>query len=111
MSKYHNKKTTIDGIMFDSRAEALRYRQLKMLERGGIITDLKLQPSFELIPGFSKNGRTYRKTVYRADFSYFDKELGRTVVEDVKGVRTAVYKLKRTLFELRYPELTIQEID
>lgn len=109
--KYNSIKTTVDGITFDSRAEAARYQELKLLERGKFILDLKLQPEFELIPSFRKNGKTYRKTVYRADFSYFDMDLGRTVVEDVKGVLTPVYKLKKKLFEYKYPEYEITEVN
>ena len=110
MNKYHAKKTEVDGIRFDSLKEASRYHELKLLQRAGIIYDLKLQPEFELIPAFRKNGKTYRRTVYRADFSYFDKVNDTKVIEDVKGVRTAVYKLKKKLFEYKYPEYEIKEV-
>lgn len=108
--KYHNKKTVVDGITFDSAAEAGRYTELKLLERAGEIKDLKLQPKFELIPAFQKNGKKYRKTTYIADFSYFDNESMKNVVEDVKGVKTQVYALKKKLFEYRYPDLTLTEV-
>lgn len=68
--KYHNKKTVADGIKFDSKLEAERYAQLKILERAGVIRDLELQPEYELIPSFKKDGKTWRKTVYKADFRY-----------------------------------------
>ncbi len=68
--KYHNIKTIIDGIKFDSKLEAKRYLELKFLEKKGIIKDLVLKPSYELIPIFKKNNKTYRKTVYIADFGY-----------------------------------------
>ena len=68
--KYHNKKTFIDGIKFDSKLEAERYAQLKMMECAGVIRDLELQPEYELIPSFRKNDKTWRRTVYKADFRY-----------------------------------------
>lgn len=110
MSKYHNKKTTVDGIKFDSKAEAERYIDLKTLEHWGTIKDLRLQPTYELQPSYKKNGKTVRKIVYKADFEYFDCRTGKVIVEDVKGVKTAVYKLKKKIFEYRYPELEITEI-
>ena len=108
--KYGNKKTIIDGITFDSALEAARYSELKLLQRAGAIRDLKLQPVFELIPGFTKNGVTYRKTVYKADFAYFDVEKGKTVIEDTKGFKTKEYILKKKLFEYNYPNFQIVEI-
>ena len=109
--KYHNKKTVADGIKFDSRLEAERYAQLKMMERAGAIRDLELQPEYELIPSFKKDGKTWRRTVYKADFRYILAEGDRIIIEDVKGstaVITDVFRLKRKLFEYRYPELTIK---
>ena len=109
--KYHNKKTVADGIKFDSRLEAERYAQLKILERAGVIRDLELQPEYELIPSFKKDGKTWRKTVYKADFRYILAEGDRIIIEDVKGstaVITDVFRLKQKLFEYRYPELTIK---
>lgn len=109
-SKYKNKKITIDGITFDSRLEANRFCELKLLYKAGEISQLRLQPEFELIPAFRKNGKAYRKTVYRADFMYFDNRSGKYIVEDTKGFKTDVYKLKRKLFEFKYPDLTISEV-
>ena len=109
--KYHNTKTVADGIKFDSKLEAERYAQLKILERAGIIRELELQPSFELLPSFKKNGKTWRKTVYKADFRYILAENDKTIIEDVKGstaVITDVFRLKQKLFEYKYPELTIK---
>lgn len=107
--KYHSKKTTIDGIKFDSKKEAQRYVELKTLETAGRIKSLVLQPEFVLIPSFKKNGKAYRKTVYRADFGYLDKN-GNYIVEDVKGFKTDVYRLKKKMFEHLYPDLTIKEV-
>ena len=109
--KYHNKKTVADGIKFDSRLEAERYAQLKLMERAGAIRDLELQPEYELIPSFKKDGKTWRRTVYKADFRYILAEGDRIIIEDVKGstaVITDVFRLKQKLFEYRYPELTIK---
>ena len=109
--KYHNKKTVADGIKFDSKLEAERYAQLKILERAGVIRDLELQPSFELLSSFRKNGKTWRKTVYKADFRYILADGDRIIIEDVKGstaVITDVFRLKQKLFEYKYPELSIK---
>lgn len=108
--KYHNTKTVADGIKFDSKLEAERYAQLKILERAGIIRELELQPSFDLLPSFKKNGKTWRKTVYRADFRYILAKDDRIIIEDVKGstaVITDVFRLKQKLFEYKYPDYTI----
>ena len=70
MSKYRNRKTTIDGIAFDSKAEARRYAELKLLERAGEIKDLELQPKYRLLDGFKKNGKTYRPIDYIDEFRY-----------------------------------------
>lgn len=106
--KYGNIKTELDGIMFDSRKEANYYATLKVREKAGEINDLILQPRFLLQESFDKNGQHYRKIEYIADFQY--TEAGRTIVVDTKGKRTDVYKLKRKLFEKRYPDLTIKEV-
>jgi len=107
MSKYHSKKTIIDGIVFDSKAEAYRYMELKRLEKAGAIQDLRLQVPFELIPtqratdtidsrGRKHRGRVIeRACVYKADFVYIEN--GRMVVEDVKGCKTPEYMIKRKL--------------
>lgn len=108
--KYHNTKTVADGIKFDSKLEAERYAQLKILERAGVIRELELQPSFELLPSFRKNGKTWRKTVYKADFRYILTKDDRIIIEDVKGstaVITDVFRLKQKLFEYKYPDYTI----
>lgn len=109
--KYHNTNTIADGIKFDSKLEAERYAQLKILERAGVIRGLELQPSFELLPSFRKNGKTWRKTVYKADFRYILADGDRIIIEDVKGstaVITDVFRLKQKLFEYKYPELSIK---
>lgn len=108
--KYHNTKMIVDGIKFDSKLEAKRYEQLKELEKAGRITGLELQPCFELVPAFEKNGKKWRRTVYKADFKYILCEDDKTIIEDVKGseaVITRVFMLKQKLFEYKYPDYTI----
>lgn len=99
-SKYRARKTTVDGITFDSRKEADRYLALKGMEEDGLIEDLRRQVRYELVPAFDVDGRHYRPVYYVADFVYMED--GREVVEDVKGMRTDVYKLKSKLFAKRY---------
>lgn len=99
-SKYHAKKTTVDGIAFDSRREADRYLVLKSMEEDGAIEDLRRQVRYELVPAFDVDDRHYRPVFYVADFVYVED--GKEVVEDVKGMRTDVYKIKSKLFARRY---------
>lgn len=105
-SKYHAKKTTVDGITFDSRREADRYLVLKRMEEDGVIEALRRQVRYELVPAFDVDGRHYRPVYYVADFVYVED--GKEVVEDVKGMRTDVYRLKSKLFARRYG-MTIKE--
>ena len=109
-SKYRAIKTVVDGITFDSRKEGRRYRELRLLEKAGVIKDLCLQPHFLLQEAYKKNGKTVRKIEYIADFSYYDLEKDKFVVEDVKGLKTDVYRLKKKIFEFKYPDLEISEI-
>lgn len=99
-SKYHARKTTVDDITFDSRREADRYLVLKGMEEDGTIEGLRRQVRYELIPAFDVDGKHYRPVYYVADFVY--EEDGKEVVEDVKGMRTDVYRLKSKLFARRY---------
>ena len=108
MNKYRNKKVIVDEKEFDSKREGNRYKELKLLERAGKIKDLELQPRFLLQDSFKKNGRTFRKIEYVADFKYIEN--GKTIVEDVKGMQTDVFKLKHKLFEKKYPDLELKII-
>jgi hypothetical protein len=94
MSKYRNIKTEVDGIVFDSKAEAKRYAELRLLEKANEISDLRLQPKF--------NCKIHGQKIctYRADFDYYVG--GQWVVEDVKGFRTPLYRLKKKLVEALY---------
>ena len=106
MNKYRNNQVQIDRYVFDSQLEGTRYRQLKLLERAGEISNLRLQVPFILQDSFKKNGKTYRKIEYIADFVYEEK--GQTIVEDTKGMKTDVFKIKQKLFEYKYPNLTLK---
>jgi hypothetical protein len=98
-SKYGNRKTTLNGVKFDSQKEAQRYATLRLLERAGRITNLQCQVKFVLIPAQrDERGKLLeRECSYVADFVYFDFALGREVVEDAKGYRTDTYKLKKKM--------------
>lgn len=103
MSKYNNKKTIIDGQVFDSRKEAKRFQELVLLENVGAIENLSRQVKFVLIPSQrdEATGKVIeRECSYRADFEY--TEDGKTVVEDVKGFRTKEYILKRKMMLWKY---------
>ena len=103
VSKYRNKKTVAGGITFDSKKEAKRYYELKLLERAGKISNLELQKPYVLI-----DKSTYGRAIkYVADFVYTEK--GETIVEDVKGFRTDVYRLKKRMLAERYG-IKIKEI-
>lgn len=95
--KYGAKKTVVDGITFDSKKEAARYQELKLLEQAGEISNLELQPEYEVI--ITKK--------YKADFLYTEK--GKTIVEDVKGFKTPEYITKRKFFRKQYPHLEHRE--
>ena len=124
--KYKAIKTTVDGKTFDSKKEAKRYTELKLLEKSGMITHLELQPTYQI----TVNGVDICK--YKADFRYFtvrqenreqysnskgewivptktgDKE--GEIVEDVKGFKTPIYRLKKKLVEACYPGTQIKEV-
>lgn len=98
MNKYHNKKTVLDGIKFDSTKEANRYAELTLMSKAGAISRLELQPRFELLPAFELRGKKYRKCEYVADFGYFED--GVYIIEDVKSAFTKknpLYQLKKKM--------------
>ena len=101
-TKYNNKKITVDGQKFDSKKEANRYKELRLMEKAGVIKNLSRQVKFVLIPSQrDENGKVVeRECSYRADFKY--EEGIKTVVEDVKGFRTKEYIIKRKLMLYQY---------
>lgn len=98
-SKYKSKKTTLDGVIFDSNAEAEFYQYLltKYDKK-----HIKLQPKFELLPSFLYNNKKIKPITYIADFQIDN------VVIDVKGMETETFKLKAKMFKYKYPELELQ---
>lgn len=113
MSKYKNIKVMVDGIKFDSKAEARRYAELKLMEDTGHIKELKLQPKFELQPKYKNSkGQCIRAITYKADFSYIEthSEVGKLIVEDVKGVETKEFKLKKKMLEYKFPDIDFRII-
>lgn len=113
MNKYKNKKVTVDGIDFDSIKESVRYKQLKMFERSGLIKDLKLQVSYTLQPSFKSNGQTIRSIKYIVDFDYFTTKDNRHILEDVKSPATAkdkTYILKKKMLLYKYQDIEFKEI-
>lgn len=113
-TKYGAKKVTVNGQKFDSKKEADRYYALRLLEKGGIISDLKRQVHFQLTPTVRapdtvgpRGGRKPGKVIlpaseYVADFCYIDTRTGKFIVEDVKGFKTPEYMLKKKfLYHLR----------
>lgn len=109
MNKYNAKKTTVDGITFDSRKEANYYCELKMLKMAGIVKDFELQVPYELQPKYRHNGKAIRAITYIADFrvTYTD---GHVEIVDVKGVRTDAYKLKKRLLLYQHPDMIFKEV-
>ena len=100
--KYRNKKITVDGQTFDSRREAQRWSELRLLERAGEIHGLQRQVPFTLIPSQRRDGKVIeRPCVYKADFVYTQQD-GTEVVEDVKGLRVKEYIIKRKLMLWEY---------
>lgn len=104
-NKYGNNRTAVHDTLFASKKEANRYQELLLLARAGKISDLILQPAFVLQESFSYGGRTYRKIEYVADFHYTDNSNGRAIIEDTKGFRTDIYKLKKKLFLFKYGDV------
>lgn len=102
-SKYCAKATYLDGKRFASKKEAARYGQLKAMADAGYITNLATQVPFEI------NVNDKKICKYLADFQYCDVQTGEIVVEDVKGFRTDIYKLKKKLVEAIY-KIQIKEV-
>jgi hypothetical protein len=103
ITKYSNKKTLIDGVYFSSKKEAQRYLDLKLLQKNNYIRELELQPKFLIHPEFIDfSGKKHRPIYYVADFKYWDIKDKKYIIEDVKGMKTEVYKLKKKLFLAKY---------
>jgi len=103
-SKFGNHKVVLDGIKFDSKKEAARYQVLKVWLAAGQISDLEWQVKYKLEVAGKKI------CTYIPDFRYFDKKLKCVVCEDVKGVETAVFRLKAKLFRALYPDIVFEVV-
>ena len=100
MNKYRNQKVMMDGELFDSKGEADRYQQLKLMARARLIQSVSRQPRYVLCVNAQE------VCEYRADFAYFEN--GKQVIEDFKGVLTPEFRLKRKLFNALYPNLELR---
>ena len=119
-SKMRNKKTVVDGILFDSQREANHYCELKILKQAGEIIDYWRQVSFQLTDGYYLNGKWVRGEFYRADFVVIrlvkypphinPNPVVRLEIHEPKGHRTQAYRNKRKLFQHKYPEYEFIEI-
>lgn len=104
MSKYHAVKVKLDGYTFDSKAEATRYQELCLMQRSGdVLGEIVVHPPFQI----EVNGKKICR--YEADFQYVSAATHGMIYEDVKGVRTPVYRLKKKLVEACYG-ITITEV-
>lgn len=108
-NKFGNIRTKVDGILFDSRMESKFYEFAKQLKLTGEIKDFEMQKHYEIFSAFKKGSEKFRKIEYVADFVIYHHD-GRIEVIDVKGVETDVFKIKRKLFEYRYPDLKLQTV-
>lgn len=109
MSKYFNCKTFYGGNVYDSKKEAKRAYELDLLRRAGFISNLERQRRFVLQDGFKIRGKSIREITYIADFYYYDNNKKVWIVEDTKGFRTDIYKLKKKLFLYKYPDIVFIE--
>jgi len=110
--KYYNKKTTYNGIVYDSKKEAKRAYELDILQRAGQISHLERQKTFELQPSFKAQGKIERAITYIADFYYYDNQKQKWVAEDVKSPMTKtlpIYRIKRKLFLYRFGDILFLE--
>lgn len=104
MSKFHNKKTIVDGILFDSQMESHYYLYLKELKEQGVVMDFKLQPVFILQEGFSKDGKRIQPIKYIADFEVTYND-GHVEIIDVKGKITEAFRIKRKILLYKYRDV------
>lgn len=107
-NKYGAIKTVVDGITFDSKYESERWKELCLLACAGYISNLKNQVPY-VLHAAGKNGQQIKVGTYKADFVYETKS-GCTVVEDTKGVETAMFKWKKKHFDIEYSPLSITVI-
>tara|TARA_R110000851_G_scaffold327364_1_gene496780 strand:+ start:384 stop:707 length:324 start_codon:yes stop_codon:yes gene_type:complete len=102
--KYKNIPTELDGINFDSKKEARRYQDLKLLQMGNVISNLEIQPVIPLMVNGTKIGR------YTGDFKYIEN--GKEIIEDVKSTATKTrdYMLRKKILATYNPPIFIKEV-
>lgn len=112
MTKYHSRKTVVNGIPFDSRLEAARYQQLRLLEKADEITSLQLQVEFQILRGWinPETGEKIKSRNYIADFVYIDNATNKLIVEDTKGIETPEFRLKWSLVKSLYPQFEFRKV-
>ena len=111
-NKYNARKTTVCGHTFDSKKEAERDRVLLSKEQAGEISALTIHPRFEIMPKFKdRTGKTHRSINYVGDFEYIEEPDKTWVVEDVKGVQTQVFRIKKKLFLREYPGVDFRIVE
>ena len=106
MSKYNAKKVEVDGYSFSSKLESKYYLYLKEQCKKGQIGDFIMQPRYLLQGSFKKNGKSFRKIEYVADFEVMRRD-GSIEVIDIKGMILPVFAIKQKLFERLYPDRTL----
>ena len=106
MNKYRNIKTVVDGIKFDSKKEATRYIELKLMQEHSLISNMERQPVFDIVINQKKIA------TYKADFRYFDISKQMWIIEDVKSkaTKTPVYRLKKKILENQEQPVYITEV-
>ncbi|USG64021.1 DUF1064 domain-containing protein [Brevibacillus ruminantium] len=105
-SKYKNKKTVVDGITFDSKAESEYYLVLKEMLAAGEIKDMRLQPVYVLQEKCVRNGKKLQAITYKADFEVLHLN-GTLEVIDIKGEETEAFKIKAKMFQYKYPNMKL----
>lgn len=105
-SKYKNKKTVVDGITFDSKAESEYYLVLKQMLAAGEIKDMQLQPVYVLQEKCVRNGKKLQAITYKADFEVLHLN-GTLEVIDIKGEETEAFKIKAKMFQYKYPNMKL----
>ncbi len=107
MNKYNNRHIRADGYAFDSQAEYNRYCELKLMVKNGDIASLEVHPVYLLQPDFMNDGKKIKPINYEADFEYLEN--GIWITEDVKGVQTAVFKMKWKMLLYKYKDRPYRE--
>lgn len=110
MTKYRSRRVEVNGITYDSKREANRHQELLLMERAGLVRELRSQVQFELVPGVRIEGekRARPPMRYTADFVYLD-ESGAMVVEDAKGMQTKDYRMRKHLMKAVH-NISVKEV-